>query len=140
MFVTILAVTKAVDKFCVAGRYVEGEREFLNTVNDMRRSLCLIQVNTVSPRVNYWDGKPKLKMTFTGNFDVSNPLTNNSDYPVKDCKWSGLMIEGYRVLRFQAIYLCVGLATPTPYDGVEYPQVIGLHTVPDTLCTAHYPD
>jgi hypothetical protein len=38
------------------------------------------------------------------------------------------------------VYFCIGLATPAPYDGVEYPQVIGLHTNPEINWPTEYPD
>lgn len=119
---------------------VEDEQAFLDTVNARRRSLCLVNPKTFIPDLSYWDGQPKPKMRFKGNFDFDNPHTNNRDYIVKDCKWCGLMTEGVNMPEPSEIYLCIGLATPTKYDGIEYPQVIGLHTYPLAPFSPNYPD
>ena len=113
---------------------------FIDTVNARGRSLCLVKPDSILPNVDYWDGKAKLRMRFEGKFDIGNPLTAKKDYIVKDCKWSALMVGNIRAPKPNEVYLCLGLATLTPYDGIEYPQVIGLHTNPPAPFSANYPD
>ncbi len=48
--------------------------------------------------------------------------------------------ELMKFLKERDVYLCLGLATPTPYDEIEYPQVIGLHTNPLAPFSSNYPD
>ena len=119
---------------------VEDEQAFADTVNARKRSLCLVKPNSIFPNVDYWDGKAKPKMRFDGSFDINNPLTARRDYIVKDCKWSALMVGNISVPKPKEVYLCLGLATPTPYDGIEYPQIIGLHTNPPAPFSSNYPD
>ncbi len=119
---------------------VEDEGAFQATVNAQQRSLCLLKPDDVYTEVNYWGDRAKPKMRFTGSFNLNNPKTTNGDYIVKDCKWSGLMLANHRVPRFREIYLCIGLATPAPYNNVEYPQIIGLHTNPLIPYPSEYPD
>jgi len=88
-----------------------------------------------------WHGRIKPKMTLKGmDFDLGNPLTTNSDYPVKDCKWESLVLRRYRVNELKKIFFCIGLATPAPYNNIEYPQIIGLHTDPEIPYPSAYPD
>ncbi|GAE95055.1 hypothetical protein JCM21714_4262 [Gracilibacillus boraciitolerans JCM 21714] len=41
---------------------------------------------------------------------------------------------------FNRIYIAIGLATPNSYDGVEYPQIIGIHTDPEVTISNMYPN
>lgn len=121
----------------------ETEQDFLNTVNANKRSLCLIRVDSFQQQVTqYEDDPPKPKMTFRNkDFDVTNPKTTPGNYIVKDCKWSNIVLN--RTLRFNyfdKIYLAIGLATKWGDNQIEYPQVIGLHTDPEILPPATYPN
>lgn len=119
---------------------VEDHQAFSDTVKARGRSTCLVKVNKIYSSFSHYDGKPKPKMKFEGDFDLDNPTTKYHDYIVKDCNWARLLANGYRLEQPQKAYLCIGLATPTGYDGVEYPQVIGLHTSPEIGLTDTYPD
>ncbi|MDW7651225.1 MAG: hypothetical protein SCK29_11735 [Bacillota bacterium] len=121
-------------------KYAEGEQEFIDTVNGNQRSLCLVSVNNIRFRTREWDGRISWRVSIDGGFCFDNPKTQDTQYPLKDCKWLSLMNKGYRLPRFEKIFACIGLATPAPYDGVEYPQVIGIHTMPDIKITDNYPD
>ena len=77
----------------------------------------------------------------TGWFNsLDNPKTQDNMYPVKDCKLLGVMLADFRLPQLNRLYVCIGLATPTYYDRIEYPQVIGLHTSPNVKFTDSYPD
>lgn len=79
-------------------------------------------------------------MTFTNtDFDVTNPHTQAGDYIVKDCQWCNLILtQSISNQQYNNIYLAIGLATK--YNGVEYPQVIGLHTNPAQSIPQSYPN
>ena len=122
----------------------ETQQAFIDTVNAQSRSLCLVKVNKFQHQITQYPGDTaKPKMTFTNNaFDVTNPKTSAGNYIVKDCKWSNVVLN-QSVTNTQTyidIYLSIGLATPTGYDGVEYPQVIGLHTNPEVTLPNNYPN
>ena len=120
---------------------VESESDFIDTINANGRSLCLMQAKTVTPQITSWDGVDKPKVKFYGSkFDLNNPKTKYNDYIVKDCKWSHLILQKVQTPIFNEIYFCIGLATPTRYDGIEYPQMIGLHTKPEVAWPLEYPD
>lgn len=121
-------------------RNVEDEEEFNNTVKANGRSLCLISVNQFKFYKEHWENIVKQKIYLEGAFNMDNPLTKSDSYPIKDCKWTGLLSNNYNLPNFEKVFICIGLATPTPYDGVEYPQVIGIHTLPNTPFTESYPD
>lgn len=118
---------------------IEDNNAFIDTVNARGRSVCLVKVEKVIDTSTVWDGKNKARMRFEGNFNLDNPLTKYKDYVVKDCKWVGLMDFG-NIDFIEEAYLCIGLATPAPYDKKEYPQVIGLHTKQEIAFTENYPD
>ncbi len=117
----------------------ETEQAFINTVNAEGRSLCLIKVDSFQHAITQYEVKPpRPKMTFTNSkFNVDNPRTNNGDYIVKDLVWSDAVLKDLvdKKQAYNDIYLTIGLATPAPYDGIEYPQVIGLHTSPVIIPT-----
>lgn len=120
----------------------EDQQAFNNTVNALGRSLCLVKVDAFQHFLSQYPGSPeKPKMEFSNRaFNVTNPKTKTGDYIVKDCKWSSLILN--KLVNNQThihTYLAIGLATPTGYDGVEYPQVIGLHTNPEILFPNSYP-
>ncbi|MCY7674845.1 dual OB domain-containing protein [Bacillus safensis] len=117
----------------------ETEQAFNKTVNAKGRSLCLIKVDSFQYAITQFEDKPaKPKMTFTNSkFNVDNPQTYNGDYIVKDLVWSDAVLKNLvdKKQAYNDIYLTIGLATPTPYNGIEYPQVIGLHTSPVIIPT-----
>lgn len=122
----------------------ESEQSFNKTVNAQKRSLCLIKVDGFQHHITQYQAKPaRPKMTFINKaFNVTNPKTNKGDYIVKDCKWSNLVLNNFvsNNQNYSDIYLTLGLATPTNYDGEEYPQVIGLHTNPEIPFPINYPN
>lgn len=118
------------------------EQEFIDTVNANQRSLCLVRVDSFQYFTTQYENNPrKPKITLnSGNYDVTNPLTNRGDYIVKDCKWSSLILDNIVPnVTFTNTYVSIGLATPTPFNSVEYPQIIGLHTRPETPIPINYP-
>ena len=118
---------------------VESESDFISTINANGRSLCLMNAKTIYPYTTNWDGVNKPKIKFQGvEFDLNNQKTGNNDYPVKDCKWARLILQGVSIPVLSEIYFCIGLATP--FNSVEYPQVIGLHTKPEIPWLQEYPD
>jgi hypothetical protein len=120
---------------------VESESDFNNTLNANNRSLCLMKAKTIITYTSSWEGRNKPKIKFQGfKFDLNNPTTNNNDYPVKDCKWSRIVLQGTPIPVLNEIYFCIGLAIPSPFNGVEYPQMIGLHTKPEIPWPLEYPD
>lgn len=123
----------------VLNKVVEDQQAFLDTVHARNRSICLVSVNNLRICRTFWEGQLRLRMGLTGNFYLGNPQTRDNLYPVKDCKWVGLLQQDYQPPTFEQIFACIGLATPTPYDGKEYPQIIGLHTSPDVEYPMNYP-
>ncbi|MFI8721271.1 dual OB domain-containing protein [Bacillus altitudinis] len=117
----------------------ETEQAFNKTVNAKGRSLCLIKVDSFQHAITQFeDNPPKPKMTFTNSkFNVDNPQTYNGDYIVKDLVWSDAVLKDLvdKKQAYTDIYLTIGLATPSPYNRIEYPQVIGLHTSPVIIPT-----
>lgn len=122
----------------------ESQKVFDDTVHACGRSLCLVKVDAVQFKTTQYQEEPKKpKMTFTNEaFDVSNPKTNLGDYIVKDCKWSNIVLKNTHNNHqsFSDIYVAIGLATPTGYDGIEYPQVIGFHTNQQVPLPTDYPN
>lgn len=121
----------------------EDEQAFEKTVNAQGRSLCLIKVDSFHHSISQYPGSPdKPKMEFANQaFNVTNPKTTAGDYIVKDCKWNSIILNNLfiNIQPHKHIYLAIGLATPTPFNGVEYPQVIGLHTNPKVAYSNSYP-
>jgi hypothetical protein len=119
----------------------EGEQSFQQTVQGQGRSLCLVKVSGFTSRCEVWDERKKAKMAFSSSlFDVSNPKTKYKDYIVKDCKWERVILSEVTLPQtWNKVYLCLGLATRTTYDGIEYPQVVGLHTSPFVSKPTTYP-
>lgn len=117
----------------------EDQQAFLDTVHGRSRSICLVTVNRLNIIRRYWEGQLRLRMGFTGSFSLGNPKTIDNLYPVKDCKWERLLQQNYQPPDFERIFVCFGLAIPTPYDRIEYPQIIGLHTLPDVEHPINYP-
>lgn len=109
---------------------------FNDTVMGQGRSLCLVKIRSFRTEVFY--NKPKLYLT-GDNFSLDNPHVRFNNYIIKDCKWSGLVMQDYHQWpKFSEVYACIGLATQ--WNGTEYPQLIGLHTNPDIPCLPSYPD
>jgi hypothetical protein len=121
----------------------ETQKDFDNTTQASGRSLCLIKVDHFNHQITQFPGaRAKPKMTFLNqHFNVANPKTTQGNYIVKDCKWSNLVLNNSvrNESKYNNIYLSIGLATPTGYDGIEYPQVIGLHTDPEIPLPNSYP-
>ncbi|HDR7805743.1 hypothetical protein OCA42_24510 [Bacillus cereus] len=122
----------------------EPQQAFQDTVNARGRSLCLVKVDGFKHTITQWQDKPKKpKMTFTkDSFNVDNPKTNYIHYIVKDCKWVPLVLNNTidNNAVYNEIYLVLGLATKNNFDGIEYPQVIGLHTEPEVPMLDTYPN
>ncbi|WP_047150827.1 dual OB domain-containing protein [Aneurinibacillus tyrosinisolvens] len=117
----------------------EDEQAFKATVNAKGRSLCLVKADSFEHYTQTYDDKVRPLMSFTSNsFNITNPHTRMGDYIVKDCRWIPHVINGNATGNLDDIYLCIGLATP--WKGVEYPQVIGLHTSPGVRILASYPN
>lgn len=121
-------------------RFAENEQAFIDTVNANKRSLCLMPVSTLKLYNTVYAGNSKPRVSVTGAFNMQNPKTQDKLYPVKDCKWERLVLNNYIPPKLEQIFVCIGLATPTPYDGIEYPQVIGIHTLPNIDFPDTYPD
>lgn len=115
--------------------HTEDATAFNDTVNARGRSLCLVKVSSF--RTEVFRDEPKMYL-FSNNFNLDNPHVNFSNYKIKDCKWAGLVIQGYQRPNFNEVYACIGLATR--FRGVEFPQLIGLRTFPDVLYPSSYPD
>lgn len=115
--------------------HTEDAIAFNDTVMASGRSLCLVKISSFQTEVFY--NKPKIYLS-SDSFSLDNPHVNYSNYPVKDCKWAGLIIQGYQRPDFSKVYACIGLATQ--WNGTEYPQLIGLHTMPDVPYPSSYPD
>ena len=115
--------------------HTEDAVAFNDTVLGRGRSLCLVRVDTFRTEVFY--GEPKIYL-LNNSFSLDNPHVNFSNYKIKDCKWAGLIMQGYHGPNFNEVYACIGLATR--FRGVEYPQLIGLHTIPAVRYPLSYPD
>lgn len=118
-------------------------QEFTDTINAQGRSLCLVKVDEIESYTTQWEDQPlKPKVTFTSKrFDVNNPLTNKGDYIVKDCKWASLILKDeVPKIPYTDIYVSIGLATPSPFNNVEYPQVIGIQTKVEVPFPDSYPN
>lgn len=126
--------------FDVLSEFAEDKKAFSDTVNAHKRSLCLVSVDSFTMITRVWNNKTSLRMGLIGKFSLNNPKTQDNLYPVKDCRWLGLMNDGNIPPQTKRIFICIGLATPTPYDRIEYPQVVGVHTLPCLGFTATYPD
>lgn len=123
----------------ILDKFAGNEKTFLNTVYGRKRSLCLISVKSIVLEISHWHGNPRFRIGFTGKFSLENPKTKDKMYPVKDCKWVGLISKDFKLPNFKKIFVCIGLATPSPFDRVEYPQVVGLHTSPNVAFPDNYP-
>lgn len=124
-------------------KHCEGQTALSNVFSANRRSTCLVKVDSFHPQITrFEDERPKPKMTFRAHGRaLGNPHTKNGDIIVKDCKWEALVLNRATLpTQYNHIYLCIGLATPSPYNGVEYPQVIGLHTDPEVKRLLSYPN
>ncbi|RUT40360.1 hypothetical protein EJP82_25080 [Paenibacillus anaericanus] len=120
----------------------EGETDLEDVFQANGRSLCLISVDSFEDYTTNIDNKHRARMIFSSDeLDVENPHTNNGNIVVKDCKWEGYLLRGERVPTvYRQIYVCIGLATANNFNGIEYPQVVGLHTNPHLEILIHYPD
>jgi hypothetical protein len=115
--------------------HAEDANAFNDTVMGRGRSLCLVELSAFRTEVFY--GDPKIYLS--GNsFNLDNPHVNFKNYKIKDCKWAGLIMQGYQYPSFNEMYACIGLATQ--WGGTEYPQLIGLHTMPEAPYLSSYPD
>ncbi|MCU5340122.1 hypothetical protein OCA10_13095 [Bacillus cereus] len=128
--------------------FLQGKEEsrtaFQDTVHARGRSLCLIKVDSFTHEITQWGDEPrKPKMFFTKyDFNVTNPKTAPGNYIVKDCKWASLVLNNAidNDEMYDELYLAIGLATKSPFNGVEYPQVIGLHSEPSVSYPHTYPN
>lgn len=117
----------------------EDKKEFNRTVNAKGRSLCLARATDF---INYVDdrGKPRIRFT-SDNYPLVNPQTSNhtvsGNFPVKDCKWVPFVQKQFVGHLYRKIYFCVGLATP--FNGIEYPMAVGIHTDPPIRYENNYP-
>ncbi|UQZ33642.1 hypothetical protein C2I18_08875 [Paenibacillus sp. PK3_47] len=122
-------------------QHCEGQAALSDVFSANRRSTCLVKVDLFDAQITrFEDKKPKPKMTFRARgLNLRNPHTNNGDIVVKDCKWEALVLQRAPYpARYNHIYLCIGLATI--FNGIEHPQVIGLHTEPAVSMLSSYPD
>lgn len=118
--------------------HAEDSIAFNNTVLGNGRSLCLVKVLSFKTEVFEYQGKKDPKIYLMGiNFSLDNPQVKFKNYKLKDCKWAGLVLQGYSS-SFNKVYACIGLATQ--FNGKEYPQLIGLHTSPEAPFSNTYPD
>jgi hypothetical protein len=120
----------------------EDQVDLDNTLNANKRSLCLIKVDNFNHyRDDYDPNKVKPKIFLhSENLNVGNIQTNNHRYILKDCKWIPYVLENDLPKgTYGEIYIAIGLATPAPYNGVEYPQIIGIHTNPEISLKSSYP-
>jgi hypothetical protein len=116
--------------------YIEDEQTFIDTVNANGRSLCLIKVPSVYGYSSTYNGNISTKMDIEED-NYLNPHTNSGNYPIKCCKWERIILNGEHGYNFERTYVCIGLATP--WNGIEYPQIIGLHTDPEVGFPNTYP-
>jgi hypothetical protein len=122
-------------------KHTADEQLFLQTIAAQGRSLCLVKAKAMYPYVSNWEGNMKPKIKFDGfSFKLDNPLTNNKDYIIKDCKWARAVLDNEKFQNFKEIFVCIGLATPAPFNNIEYPQIIGIHTIPELPWHINYPD
>lgn len=123
-------------------QHCEGAAELNAVYQADGRSLCLVEPDNVTFFTTTYDERVKPKMFFRSRtLSLSNPRTNDGSIIVKDCKWEAIVKQQNLILDvFSQKYLCIGLATPTAFDGIEYPQVIGLHTDPEHPKLPSYPD
>lgn len=120
--------------------HCEGEEDLADVFAANGRSLCLVKVDRFTHYSTHYEDKHRARMIFSSEeFDMDNPRTRDGNIIVKDCKWEGQILRNGRIpAAYEQIYVCIGNATP--YNGVEYPQVIGLHTSPHLAYSNHYPD
>lgn len=123
-------------------KHCEGGQALQQVFQARGRSLCLVDANSFEAYNTNYDNKPRARMIFRSpRLNLLNPRTNNGNIIVKDCRWERLILNGTAVpAAYSKIYVCIGLAIPTPYDGVEYPQVVGLQTFPHVNPLPTYPD
>lgn len=143
-FVSHLSLTKrmsADELFDFLQNNEDSHESFNNTINALGRSLCLIKIDSFNSSVSSYDDVRKPKMNISKHeYDVTNPHTTRGDYIVKDCKWSNLILNN-TVSVFQEYsdqYIVIGLATP--YNGVEYPQIVGFLSNPIMAYPQTYPN
>jgi len=90
------------------------------------------------PYATQW-WRPKTATDFTAALTGRNSnKTSAGNQYYADCKWERLILNNFRPPNFQRLYICIGLATP--FNGIEYPQVIGIHSLPDVNFPESYPD
>lgn len=126
--------------------FLKGKEEnataFINTVNANGRSLCLVKVKNIDSKVTQYEDnprRPKIDL-FSNEYNVTNPITKYHDYIVKDCKWSSLILNKPVIFHdYTEIYVAIGLATKWGMNGLEYPQIIGIHTDPFVEYPNSYP-
>jgi hypothetical protein len=117
------------------------------------RSLCLIRPDRLwaSFHCDAYSRKYETRIGFTLN-GLDYPAANARGMAVTDLKWRALgrewLADGGRLtleydpllerLGASEIYLAIGLSRP--FQGIAWPLVIGVHTVPDCPATIDYGD
>ncbi len=83
-----------------------------------------------------------LKLSFYAIFSYLFKEVYNGNHIVNDCKRAPLVLNNVvnTTTVYSELYLVIGLATKNNFDGVEYPQVIGLHTKPEIPMLNSYPN
>ncbi len=121
-------------------QHCEGRSELKDVFSANGKSLCLVEADTFEHYTTNFSGKRRARMIFSSkSLNFSNPHTNNGNIVVKDCKWESILLSEKTVpSKYDKIYVCIGLATPI--NNVEFPQVIGLHTMPYVSELQTYPD
>jgi hypothetical protein len=122
--------------------HCEGEHDLSDVFGANGRSLCLIEADEFTHYTTNYENKHRARMVFTSEHcNLRNPLTKDGNIIVKDCRWEGLLLRNINIPNhYENIYVCIGLATPFGNPPVEYPQVVGLHTVPAVKEHPLYPD
>ncbi|MEK4106991.1 hypothetical protein NST28_23105 [Paenibacillus sp. FSL R10-2791] len=120
----------------------EGPDDLEDVFHANGRSLCLVKVDSFEYYTTNYDNKHRARMIFNSTeLDIINPHTNNGNIVVKDCKWEGHLLRNEPIpFLYRQVYVCIGLATPSGFNGIEYPQVVGLHTIPHLNFSLNYPD
>jgi len=110
---------------------------FTSNINGLRNLKIESEIWQIT-RAGTYQGKKDPKIYLTGiNFSLDNPQVKFKNYKLKDCKWAGLVLQGYSS-SFNKVYASIGLATQ--FNNKEYPQLIGLHTSPEAPFPSSYPD
>ena len=111
----------------------ESEETVDQTLHAKGRSLCLYHVPGI--RIRYDERYDKIKANIPMK---KNPKTGDKEYQLKCLKSRALYMAN--MLENTPSYVCIGLSTATPFDGKEYPMVVGIHNSQTDRIVGRYPN